>query len=90
MSPPGRIVLIRLSTSFPRVLVLKRDYRDIRFIVSFLAEAYLTVYECVKSMVFTHSYIQTRIVDCTSLADKNVACLYNLITEFLDTESLAV
>ena len=73
-----------------RVLVLKREYRDIRFVVSLLAEAYLTVNKSVKSVILTHTYVQTWVVNCTSLTNEDVASLYSLITVFLDTESFAM
>ena len=73
-----------------RVLVLKREYRDIRFIVCLLAEAYLTVNKSVKSVILTHSNIQTWVVNSTSLTNENVASLYCLITKLLDTESFAM
>lgn len=40
-------------------------------------------------MVFSHSHVETGIVLRTSLADKDVASLYNLRTELLESESLA-
>ena len=41
-------------------------------------------------MVFSHTYIKTWIVDSAPLTYEDVACLYNLIAKFLDTESLAM
>jgi len=73
-----------------RVLVLKREYRDIRFVVCLLAEAYLTVNKSVKCVILTHSNVQTWVVYSTSLTNEDVASLYCLITEFLDTESFAM
>lgn len=40
-------------------------------------------------MVFAHSHVETGIVLGTSLADKDIACLYNLRTELLESESFA-
>ncbi len=74
----------------PPSLVLQRKYRDERLVVSFLAEAYLSVNKCVEGMVFTHSYVKTRVVYSTSLADKDVASLNYLISEFLDAQSFAM
>ena len=80
-----------LSLSYKsRVLVLKREYRNVRFVVSLLAEAYLTVNKSVKSVILTHTHVQTWVVDSTSLTNEDVASLYCLITEFLDTESFAM
>ena len=73
-----------------RVLVLKREYRDIRFVICLLAEAYLTVNKSVKSVILTHTYIQTWVMNSTSLTNENVASLYCLITKLLDTESFAM
>ena len=41
-------------------------------------------------MVFTHTYIFVRIVDCAPLADDDVACLYGFSTEFLESKTLAL
>ena len=40
-------------------------------------------------MILTHTYVQTWVVNCTSLANEDGASLYSLITEFLDTKSFA-
>ena len=50
----------------------------------FLAESDFSVNEGVKSVVFTHTYVLSRIVYCAALADKNVAGFNHLIAEFLD------
>ena len=73
-----------------RVLVLKWEYRDVRFVISLLAEADATVDECVKSVILTDTDVQTWVVNSTPLTNKDITCLYNLITEFLDTESFAM
>ena len=73
-----------------RVLVLKREYRDVRFVISLLAEADTTVDKCVKSVILTDTDVQTWVVNSTPLTNKDITCLYNLITEFLDTESFAM
>ena len=73
-----------------RVLVLKWNNRNVRLVVSLLAEAYSTVDESVKSVILTHSDVQTWIVYSTSLTNEDVTCLYNLTAKFLDTESFAM
>ena len=88
LNPPGITVLYHFHKS--PSLVLKRDHRDVRFVISLLTEADSTVYERVKSVIFTHSHIQTWVVYSTSLTNEDVTCLYYLITEFLDTESFAM
>ena len=77
-------------SSNPRVLILKRENRDIRFVVSFLAEAYLTVNQGIKSVVLAHAYVKAWVVDGTPLTNEDISRLNSLIAEFLDTESLAV
>lgn len=41
-------------------------------------------------MVSSHPHILAGIVDCAPLADKNVAGLYCLASEFFDTKSFAL
>ncbi len=65
-------------------------YRNIGFVVSFLAEAYSTVDQCVESVVLTDTYVEAWVVDSSPLTNEDITCLYNLITEFLDTESFAM
>ena len=79
-----------IFSSKSRVLVLKRNYRNIGLVVSFLTETNLTIDQSVKSVVLTHTYIESWVVNSTSLTNEDVTCLYHLITEFLDTESFAM
>ena len=48
-----------------------------------------TVYESVDSVVFTHTHVQTGVVNSASLTFDNVACLSELTTENFNTESFA-
>ena len=73
-----------------RELVLEWKYRNVRLVVCLLAEAYLTVNKSVKSVILTNTHVQTWVVNCTSLTNEDIASLYSLITEFLDTESFAM
>ncbi len=41
-------------------------------------------------MIFSHTNVEVGIVHCTSLAYDNVAGLYDLATEFLESETLAM
>ena len=86
----GKVSFRKKADNKSYVLVLKREYRDVRFVVSLLAERYLTVNKSVKSVILTHTYVKTWVVNCTSLTNEDVASLYSLITVFLDTESFAM
>ena len=87
---PARVYSPLVSCHKSRVLVLKREYRDVRFVISLLTEADTTVDQSVKSMVLTDTYIQTWVVNSTSLTNEDVTSLYYLITIFLDSESFAM
>ena len=49
------------------------------------AEFHLAIYESIESVVFTHTYILTRIVNCTTLANDDVASDAVLTTPNLNT-----
>ena len=85
---PGERQSSVYQTFIPR-LVFERDNRDVRLVLCLLAEFYLTVNEGVESVIPTHSDVETRVVNSTSLTDDDVARLYSLISEFLKTESFA-
>lgn len=74
----------------PPGLVLERDYRNVRFVLSLTGELHCTVNKSVECVVFTHTYILVRIVNCSSLANDDIACLYSLTTELLETKSFAL
>ncbi len=48
-----------------------------------------TVYQCKQSVVFTHTNIQTRVVNCATLTFDDVACFSKLTTEDFDAQSFA-
>ena len=51
------------------LLVVKRHYRHIRLVLGFFGKFNHTVDKSEQSMIFTHSNVQTRIMNCTSLAN---------------------
>lgn len=71
-------------------LILKRDYRNVRLVLFLLCEDYLTGYKCIEGVVLAHSHIGSRIVHGASLAYDDVACLYDLTTELLHSQSFAM
>ena len=54
-------------------------YRYDASVLTTLAEVYDSVSKSIKSIILTDTYIQTRIVLCTALANDDVAC-DNLLT----------
>lgn len=54
-----------------------------------LSEHYSAVNESVEGVVLTHAYVEARVVNCTTLTFDNVACLGELTTKNLHTESFA-
>ena len=65
------------------------SYTYERFAFALFAEDYSTVYQCEEGVVFTHTYILTRIVNRTSLANDDVAGFGELTAEKFYTESFA-
>lgn len=63
-------------------------YRNIRTIVLLLSEYNHTVNQCEQSVILTHTYILTWVVNSTTLTNQNVTCLCILTTENLNSESL--
>ena len=53
------------------------------FVATFL-ESYYTVYQCVKSVIATHTYILTRVVNCTTLTNDYVTSDASLTTKNLN------
>lgn len=58
-----------LSFSF----CLQRHYRNVRPVVLFLFEFYQSVFQCVQGVVFSHTYIVTRVVLSSALANNDVS-----------------
>lgn len=72
--------------SFPKNLCFsfERNYRNKASVIgTSLFEAYSSVYQCVKRMISTHSYVVARIVDSSSLTDNDVAGLACRSAEYL-------
>ncbi len=64
-------------------------HRDVRFIVTFLFEHYLSVYQGKESMIPAYSDVFTRVVCGAALANYNAASLNCLSSEELDTKPFA-
>jgi hypothetical protein len=64
-------------------------YRDVRFVVTFLFEDYLSVYQGKESMIPAYSDVITRVVCCAALANDYAAGLNCLSSEELDTKPFA-
>lgn len=71
-------------------LVLEGYYGHIRLVFSLAGEDYGTVHEGVKGVILTHADILVGIVNRASLTDYDVAGLYDLATELLESKSLAM
>ena len=65
-----------------------RNYRNVASVSATLLEAYDTIYQCVESVVATHTDVFTRIVNCTSLTYNDVTSFALLSTPNLHTKSL--
>lgn len=83
---------IFLSVSFLISVCLfsERNYRNVRFVVRFLAESNYAVHQGIQRMVFTHTYIQTRVVHGTSLANQDVTGFGSLSTKQFNSQSFAM
>lgn len=55
--------------------------------MSTLVEVHNTVNKCIESVVLANTYILAWVMLGATLTNDNVACLYNLTTEVLQTES---
>ena len=71
-------------------LLANGSYVNKRLAVCFLVEAYGTINECEEGVVFTHTYVLTRIVNSTPLTDENVASFCKLTAEQFYAESFAL
>jgi len=65
------------------------QYRDVRFVVTFFLEYYLSVNEGKESVILTYSDVVTGVVCCSALANDDAAGLYCLASEELDTKPFA-
>lgn len=72
------------------VCLFSRNYRHIRFVVSFLSEGNRTVNECIQRMISSHSDIQAGIVNSTALTNQNVTGLAGLSAIQLHAKALAL
>ena len=72
-----------------RRLVLERNYLNEGFVACLLAVYHCTVYKRVKCVVLSHTYIEARVVNRTPLTNDDVASLYTLATELLETQAFA-
>lgn len=53
------------------------------------SKVYGPINQCKQSVVFTHTNIQTWMVNCTTLTFDDVACFSKLTTEDFDAQSFA-
>jgi hypothetical protein len=67
-----------------------RDYRYKGTVVSAFAEFHPAIDQRKESMIFSHTYIQPRVVTGSALANDNVACLGELASVNLNTQPFAV
>lgn len=71
------------------LVIVCRYNRYIRTVLLTFAEYYRTVYQSEQRVVFTHTYVLTRVMYCTSLTYQNVSGFGILTTENFDTQSFA-
>jgi len=69
---------------FSANLCFSWDYRNIASVKTAPLEYYGTIYQCIQSVVTTHTYVSRRIVNCTSLTNDDIACLASLTTKNLN------
>ena len=74
----------------PPRLVLKRNYRYVRFIFPLACELYSSVNESIECVVLAHTDVAVRIVDCSSLTYNDVSGFNYLTAEFLEAQSFAM
>ena len=61
----------------------ERNYRNVALVFATFLETYSTVYQCVKSVVTTHTYIVTWVMNCSSLTNNDVTSFASFATEYL-------
>ena len=66
------------------------DDGHIGLVAQFLLESDNAIHEREQGVVFTHTYVLTRIVDSTSLTDEDIAGFANLATEQFDAQTFAL
>ena len=71
------------------LVIVCRYNRYIRTVLLTFAEYYRTVYQSEQRVVFTHTYVLTRVMYCTSLTYQDISGLGILTTENFDTQSFA-
>lgn len=71
------------------LVIVCRYNRYIRTVLLTFAEYYRTVYQSEQRVVFTHTYVLTRVMYCTSLTYQNISGLGILTAENFDTQSFA-
>ena len=74
----------------PLGLVLERDDGYVGFVLSLPGELDGTVHQGVQGVVLAHTDIQIGIVHGAPLTHDDIAGLYDLTTELLDSETFAV
>ena len=74
----------------PTGLALEGNYGNVGLVVSLASELDIAVNKCVESVILAHTHVGGRVVDGTPLADDNIAGLYDLAAEFLETQALAL
>ena len=72
-----------------RLCLRHRDDGHIGLVAQFLLERDNAVDQGEQGVVFTHTYVLTRIVDGTSLADEDIAGFADLTTEQFDAQTFA-
>ena len=68
------------------LLLAQRSNAYIRFAFAFFAEGNRAVNQCEERVILADTYVLARIVDSTSLPYDDVAGLYDLTAEFLESK----
>ena len=64
-------------------LCFSRNYRYEALVFATFLETYSTIYQSVKSMIATHTYVFTWVMNCSSLTNNNVTSFTSCTTEDL-------
>ncbi len=67
------------------MLLLPLFYRNERTVFLASTESYPAINQCIQRMIFTDTYVLTRMMNCSSLTNDDVTSFSNLTTEKLNT-----
>ena len=82
------LIVVKNCTEQLVVFALKRFNSDVRA-TGLGFEHYSAVNKGIKSVVLAHTYISTRVVNCTTLALDDVTCFCERATENFNAKSFA-